>query len=68
MAWLCVNRRGEEAVCDCPPIRNNNYGVWESFTSIEGELIDFQIELPRGSIQKLIGKTLTWGDEPIQIY
>ena len=35
---------------------------------IEKDLFtDKSIELPRGSIKKLIGKDLTWNDEPVEI-
>ena len=73
MAWLCVNKDGTETICDgCFPERNCNF--WDSYISIEGENIDFQIEnidfqieLPKGSIEKLIGKILTWESEPVEI-
>lgn len=66
MAWLCVNKDGQETICDgCFPKRNHNF--WESYTSIESANIDFQIELPKGSIEKLIGKILTWESEPVEI-
>ena len=32
-----------------------------------GSFTDKPIELPRGSIKKLIGKDLTWKDEPVEI-
>lgn len=67
MAWLCVTRWGDELICDCPPEKNDWCGDWECFTSIEGEMIDFKIELPKGSIEKLIGRALTWSDKPIEI-
>ena len=66
MAWLCVNKNGTEIICDGRfPKRNRDF--WESYISIEGEDIDFQIELPKGSIEKLIGKILTWESEPVEI-
>lgn len=67
MAWLSVNKDNTENICDCEPTRCTKYGIWESFTSIEGETIDFTIEIPKGSIEKLTGKLLTWNDLPIEI-
>lgn len=33
----------------------------------EENLIEYNIPLPAGSIEKLIGRTLTWEDEPVEI-
>lgn len=65
MAWLCVNKWGDELICDCQPKRNG--GDWKAFISIECEMIDFKIELSKGTIAKLIGSALTWDDNPIEI-
>ena len=67
MAWLCVNRDKSETVCNSKPERMMKYGFWESLESVEGETVDFTIELPKGSIEKLIGKSLTWDDESVEI-
>lgn len=67
MAYLCVNRNGDELICNSEPTRNKKYPYWDAFESIECEMIDFSIELPNGSIKKLIGKSLTWDDNPIEI-
>lgn len=67
MAWLSVNKDGTENISDFRPDKNIRYGVWENYTSIEGESIDFIIEMPVGSIKKLIGYVLTWSDDPVEI-
>lgn len=67
MAWLAVDQWGDEMVCDGKPERLKGSGSWEYLTSVEGEMVDFIIYLPKGSIEKLIGKQLTWGDEPVEI-
>lgn len=57
MAWVAVNPNGEERVSVYMPIRaeaNFWYGV-------------ISLEMPKGSIQKLIGKELTWDDEPVEL-
>jgi hypothetical protein len=47
-------------------------GAWWSCVeeiSIEGEYgdVEMSIELPKGSIKKLIGRDLTWEDEPVEL-
>ena len=57
MAWLAVDKDGDEYVYDSEPLRDDtlftNYGKY--------------VELPKGSIKKLIGNPLTWDDEPVEI-
>ena len=65
MAWLTVDKDGSEWVWNCRPLRNKYRGRWESLYSEYGE---YQcVELPNGSIEKLIGKPMTWADEPYQM-
>lgn len=57
MAWLCVDKNGVECITTDKPYRFDD--VWDE---------DYeQIKLPTGSIQKLIGCSLTWEDEPVEI-
>lgn len=69
MAWVAVDKDGRECIYQFrpnrgdnefrPKIRNNKfiplheYSVWMS--------------LPKGSIKKLIGRDLTWNDEPVEL-
>ena len=62
MAYLAVDADGTEVVFSERPKRFRS--VW---VSQEKALIDKYIELPRGSIAKLIGRELTWEDEPVMI-
>ena len=57
MAWLAVEKNGDEYVFDYKPYRENNY--W--FCEICG------VELPQGTIKKIIGRNLTWDDDPVEI-
>ena len=42
-----------------------NFSFWDDFqTDVDGDKIDTTIELPKGTIEKIIGKKLTWEDEP----
>lgn len=41
---------------------------WDNFEfDPDGNPIDYTIELPKGTIKKLIGRDLTWEDEPVEI-
>lgn len=64
MAWLAIDRNGRESVFDQKPER---YGdVWV-LSQRGGHIRNSFVELPIGSIRKLIGKQITWSDEPIEI-
>jgi hypothetical protein len=62
MAWLSVDKNGDEYVHDIKPIRNNEYMWW----SVWYEDGSNSVELPKGSIKRLIGRELTWDDEPVE--
>lgn len=57
MAYLAVDKDGDEWVYEEYPERH--YSVWDSYTH--------RVELPKGSIAKLIGRELTWEDEPVEL-
>ena len=59
MAFVAVDQNGEEWIYE----RNPTRGI-DSFCDVT---IDGQIELPSGSIKKLIGRDLTWDDEPVEL-
>lgn len=72
MAWLAVNSWGcEEMFHNCPERMENRY--WQDnivYWEIRGYTTcadDYSIELPKGTIKKLIGKDLTWSNEPVKI-
>jgi len=62
MAWLCVDEDGQEIIFDNKPYRDNSSlgGYWNR--SKEKDFCN--VDLPRGTIKKLIGHELTWEDEP----
>lgn len=66
MAYLCVDQDGTNVIFDERPERDRK--MWAYYTTIDGALINFRIDLPKGSVEKLIGRTLTWNDEPVAIY
>lgn len=59
MAWVVVNKKGEEWVFEDRPYLVNGY--WET----TGELLANRI--PKGSIRKLIGKDISFKDAPVEL-
>lgn len=58
--WLAVDKDGRECIYQSHPKRSfkqfiplHEYSMW--------------LALPKGSIKKLIGKDLTWEDEPVEL-
>ena len=58
MAWLCKDKDGTESVFKRKPNRWDKRGTWSEFP---------YIQLPKGSIRKLIGREVTWEDEPVEL-
>ena len=71
MAYVAVNKDGSEVIYDFLPIREINFNEFWMAQDIvykDGWEIDPQeVGLPKGSIEKLIGKKLTWEDEPVEL-
>lgn len=66
MAWVAVDKDGSEAIYNIKPIRGtnkikNNEEMW-----VLSRVGAHYIVVPKGSIKKLIGKDLTWNDEPVK--
>ena len=60
MAWVAVDKDCRECIYQFRPRRSSEifisqyeYSMW--------------LVLPKGSIKKLIGKDLTWEDEPVEL-
>ena len=58
MAWLAVDKSGQEIIGDISPLRVGWIWVFDSA---------HYVLLPDGTIKKLIGRDLTWEDEPVEI-
>lgn len=60
MAWVAVDKDGREGIYQFRPKRVNNYFV---------PLYEYSmcLVLPKGSIKKLIGRDLTWEDNPVEL-
>ncbi len=61
MAFVATDKNGSEWIFVAKPFREKDC-IW--FPS--DELHDC-FELPKGSIRKLIGRELTWTDEPVEL-
>ena len=70
MAWLAVNKDGTEWIMPGKPVRGW-CGHWEYsekvYVESEQGYVSIEIELPKGSVYKLLGKELTWDDEPVEL-
>ena len=77
MAWVAICESGLERLFNAKPIRKKDF--WKP--SVIGQtstlndwgdeeyedLYDDWVSLPKGSIKKLIGRELTWEDEPVEL-
>ena len=59
MAWLAADKDGLEGIYEEKPYRIMCNCSWVSRF--------YGIGLPSGSIKKLIGRELTWSDEPVEL-
>lgn len=61
MAWLAVDDDPEcsELIYTGRPIRGRN-AFWPTLT-------DTCIDLPSGTIEKILGRKLTWEDDPVEL-
>lgn len=60
MAWVAVDKDGRECIYQFCPVRKEKQFVprYEYYN---------WIELPKGSIKKLIGRDLTFEDKPVEL-
>lgn len=69
MAWLAVDKKGNERIFRNKP----NYGWFEwldeeeFYAECQCFNISTEIELPKGTIKKMIGRELTFEESPIEI-
>ena len=60
MAWVAIDEDGRECIYQFRPKRGN--GQFMPLYSYSMYLV-----LPQGSIKKLIGRDLTWEDNPVEL-
>lgn len=64
MAWVAIDEFEDECILDPKPSKNKKDKDWKGYWN------DFYIEkirLPKGTIKKLIGRNLTYDDEPVEL-
>ena len=66
MAWVAVDMDGEEIIYFTRPERREGYWMAREEKNIP-ETYRYMISLPHGSIKKLIGRELTFDDEPVEL-
>ena len=59
MAWLAADENGEEWIYSDEPQKVGNYYYYCKLGD--------NIQLPKGSIKKLVGRELTFKDEPVEL-
>ena len=59
MAWVAVDKHGDECIYKYRPIRSSYYGCWMTGDDV--------ISLPKGTIRRLLGVELTWANEPVEL-
>lgn len=64
MSWLAVDESGAEVIYNRKPARRHHSpGAWGG----DGMRQITWVLLPQGSIERLIGRRLTWKDEPVNL-
>lgn len=64
MAWVAIDEFEDECILDPKPSKNKKDKDWKDYWN------DFyigKIRLPKGTIKKLIGRNLTYDDEPVEL-
>ena len=73
MAWVAVDKYDKEYIFQNKPKRNEDLwedAIYESFDGQGGRLVLHHfsdIYLPKGTIKKLIGRELSWEDNPVEL-
>lgn len=62
MAWVAVDEDKSEWVYGQRPVRDKEFVTWELAI-----VWSHCVRLPSGTIKKLIGRDLTWEDEPVEL-
>ena len=58
MAWVAVDKSGQENIFEYFPERSDPFWVCSN---------EEWVGIPNGVIAKLIGRELTWDDEPVEL-
>ena len=65
MAWVAVDKDGSEFIFHDKPVRIDicGFNVFDTRPGSKG----YYVELPKGTIKKLIGRDLTWEDDAVEL-
>ena len=63
MSYLVVDKGNTEWIWNYKPLRNKFKGCWDRVQPDEDNSYNC-VELPKGTIKKLIGREMNWADEP----
>lgn len=66
MSYLVVDKDNTEWIWNYKPLRNKFKGCWNRVQPDEDNSYNC-VELPKGTIEKLIGWTLTWEHDPYEL-
>lgn len=64
MAWVATDKDGGEFIFNNRPLRRESMGEW--WPDVENMDEDIVL-LPHGTIEKLIGRQLSWEDGPVEL-
>ena len=69
MAWLATDKIGRETISPGRAEFDGSEWYYEEETYIEGEYgnIGYSIDLPDGTIEKILGRKLTYEESPVEI-
>lgn len=68
MAFLSVNKDGTELITPNEPYRDYPAkDSWNDYYDNGEEYVSLEVELPKGTIFKIIGYELNWNDKPVEI-
>ena len=73
MAWVAIDAYSDEYIFQNKPKRDGNWWIDEIYESFDGQggALEFHhnsdIQLPKGTIKKLIGRELTWQDDSVKL-
>ena len=66
MAWVAVNKNGDEYIYEAMPERCFGWQWVPTFCECQDRIYN-SVKLPKGSIKKLIGRELSFSDEPVEL-
>lgn len=75
MAWVAVDKYGSESIYSVRPVRCIERGyfvlakvkVYEGENKTSYETVGECVDVPKGTIRKIIGYELTWDNDPVEI-